>query len=100
MDARATLIRMLRQLEKEMDVVMSQGAGYYTCAPFAKRFNKLLGEAKRLYSDSDPIVGTFDDMDTKDPNDPSEKSKVLQEIRIEINQLITMLDSTEKDAKS
>ncbi|MBI1947784.1 MAG: hypothetical protein HYS27_18995 [Deltaproteobacteria bacterium] len=98
MDQRATLIRMLRKLNDEMNVVMSQGAGYYTCAPFAKRFNKLLEQARTLFVGDAGIISTFEPLPPADPKDPGEKSKVLLEIRIEINQLVTLLESTGGDS--
>lgn len=95
MTPRMTLIQLLKALLKEMDVVQSQGAGYYTCIPFARRFNKLLNQGLKLYGDSNPILESFDRMDETDPKDPAEKSKRLLEIRIEITQLISLLESTD-----
>lgn len=100
MSTRQTLIRMLQQLVKEMAVVMSQGAGYYTCVPFAKRFNKLLEQANTLYKAGNPLLSTFDPVDAQDPKDPGQKSKVLLEIHIEINQLITLLESIDEEPKA
>ncbi len=93
MSERETLIKMLQHLLREMELVTAQGAGYFTCAPFARRFNKLLGEAKRLL-EGNAILATFEILPTVDPNDPADKSKVLLEIKIEIGQLISLLEST------
>lgn len=94
MSKRDTLVNMLRQLLKELELVTSQGAGYYTCAPFALRYNKLLGQARTLFHEQDDIVNTFDDMPENDPKDPGEKGKFLQAIRVEATQLISLLEST------
>ena len=51
----------------------------------------LLGEARKLFPAEQNIIGTFDEIEPTDPKDPGDKSKVLQEIHIEINQLITLL---------
>jgi len=59
MDTRKTLVLMLRQLLKEMEIVSSQGAGYYTCAPFAQRYNKLLEQGRKLFSGGDDVISTF-----------------------------------------
>jgi len=99
MNPNKPLVQMLRQLLKEMEIVSSQGAGYYTCAPFAQRYNKLLGEARKLLPGNEGIIATFDPMGETDPKDPSEKSKMLLGIRIEITQLITLLETTFEDAK-
>lgn len=100
MGKRDTLVNMLKQLLKELELVTSQGAGYYTCAPFARRYNKLLGQARTLFHAEDDIVNTFDDMPESDPKDPGEKGKFLQEIRVEATQLISLLESTRtEDAK-
>lgn len=99
MDARNTLIHMLRTLLKEMDIVQPQGAGYYTCSPFSKRFNRLLALTKAEYPDS-RVLNTFDALDETDPKDPADKSKRLLEIRIEITQLIGLLEAMADEAKS
>lgn len=93
MDTRKTLINMLRKLREEMDVVMSQGAGYYTCVPFIKRFNKLLDQSRLLFAADNSLINTFDPLVPNDPKDPGEKGKVLLEIHIEINQLMTLLEA-------
>ena len=93
MTAVRSLEHMLRQLLKEMDYVQSQGAGYYTCAPFAKRFNRLLIQGRALFQDGNPLIQTFDTLEEADPKDPGEKSKKLLEIRIEITQLISFLET-------
>lgn len=93
MDTRRALIQMLQALLREMDTVQSMGAGYYTCTPFARRFNKLLGQARLLLGQEAAILSTFDEIDEKDPNDPADKSKVLQGLHIEIGQLITLLEA-------
>lgn len=91
-DKRTALAHMLRQLLKEMEVTASQGAGYYTCAPFARRFNRLLGQARTL-GDDNGLLATFDELAEEDPKDPSEKYKVMMGIRVEISQLIALLDT-------
>ena len=37
---------------------------------------------------------TFEDQEEVDPKDPADKYKVIQAIRIEINQLITLLKAS------
>lgn len=99
MDTRKTLVLMLRQLLKEMEIVSSQGAGYYTCAPFARRYNKLLEQGRKLFVGGDDVINTFEPIEESDPKDPADKSKVLLAIRIEISQLITLLEATEEGLK-
>lgn len=86
------LLHMLRQLLKEMEIVTSQGAGYYTCAPFARRFNRLLAQARTLGADGS-LMGTFEELAEADPKDPGEKSKVMMGVRVEISQLIALLET-------
>ena len=100
MNANTSMIRMLGQLLKEMDVVQSQVAGYYTCAPFAKRFNRLLGQARAVAGDADGLMSTFEPLAESDPKDPGEKIKALLEIRIEVGQLIALLDSIHEENNS
>ncbi|HQN00975.1 MAG TPA: hypothetical protein PLL36_07870 [Candidatus Hydrogenedentes bacterium] len=89
---------MLRQLLKDMEIVSSQGSGYYTCVPFARRYNKLLGQTRHLYPGSTGLLDTFDEIEADDPKDPSDKSKVLLGIRVEISQLITFLECFQGEA--
>jgi hypothetical protein len=99
MTLRDTLILMLKRLQEDMQVLHQQGAGYYSCVPFIRRYNKLLGQAKRLFDDPQSIATTFDELEEQDPKDPSEKSKVVQGIRVESGQLITLLESTREDSE-
>ncbi len=89
-----SLLHMLRALLKEMDYVQSQGAGYYSCSPFAKRFNKLAAEAARSLGEDNSLMHSFEPLEETDPKDTAEKSKRLLGIRIEIGQLIALLEST------
>ncbi len=97
MDSRKTMVHMLRQLLKEMEIVSSQGAGYYTCVPFAHRFNRLLEQCRRLFPETSGILETFDPIEELDPKDPADKSKALLGIRIETSQLISLLESIGED---
>lgn len=93
MMANQALIRMLRQLLEDSHVMASQGAGYYSCTPLATRYNKLLEQTRRVLP-AGGILSSFDAIPEADPKDPSEKMKVVQSIRVEINQLITLLESS------
>lgn len=90
-----SLIPMLKQLLEDMAVLHQQGAGYYSCVPIIRRYNKLLGQARTLFAVSDTLIGTFDEVGEEDPNDPAEKMKVIQALRIEAGQLISLLESSE-----
>ena len=93
MNVRESLIRMLKQLDENTMVMQSQGAGYYTCIPLAARYNKLLQQARGLFPAGNGLMSTFEEIEENDPKDPSDKMKVVQGIRIEIDQLITLLES-------
>ena len=94
MDVRTSLIRMLQQLLNDMLVIQQQGAGYYSCIPLARRYNKLLGQAKTLFTAGDGLIGTFENVEEIDPKDPADKMKAVQAIRVEIGQLLVLLEST------
>lgn len=93
MDIRMSLVPMLKQLLEDMAVLHQQGAGYYSCIPIISRYNKLLDQAQPLFPEQDGIIGTFDSQEETDPNDPADKMKVLQGIRIEVGQLMSLLES-------
>lgn len=99
MDIRSSLITMLKQLRDDMLVIQQQGAGYYSCTPFARRYNKLLAQGKALFPAGDGLIGTFESVDEMDPKDPADKMKVVQGIRVEISQLLALLESTGDRAK-
>ena len=96
MDLRVSLIKMLQRLMDDMLVLHQQGAGYYSCVPLARRYNKLLSQAETLVTDSNGLMATFEEQVEHDPKDPSEKMKVVQGLRIEIGQLVSLLESLEE----
>ena len=81
----------------EAAVLHQQGAGYYSCLPIIDRYNKLLSQARILFDSSDTLIGTFDDQEEDDPKDPAYKMKIVQAIRIEVGQLIALLESDGQD---
>lgn len=89
-----SLILMLRQLLEDMAVLHQQGAGYYSCLPIIRRYNKLLVQSRTLFEASDRLMGTFDEQGEDDPKDPAEKMKIIQALRIETGQLISLLESS------
>ena len=95
MNVRQSLISMLKQLLVDMQQIQQQGAGYYSCAPIARRYNKLLGQARPLFRAIPGLMDTFDEIDESDPKNPSDKMKVMQGIQIEIGQLISLLASAD-----
>jgi hypothetical protein len=96
MDNRSAIIRMLRQLLEDSVVLHQQGAGYYSCIPVIHRYNKLLDQARALFPGGG-LIEMFEDQRESDPNDPADKMKVMQGIRIEVGQLISLLESAERE---
>ena len=93
MDTRSALVHMLRQLFEDTQMLHQQGAGYYSCTPIARRYNKLLDQAGTLFAGERGLIDTFDRVVEVDPHDPADKMVVLQGIRIEMGQLISLLDA-------
>ncbi len=98
MDKRTAIIPMLERLLEDTQVLHQQGAGYYSCTPIIHRYNKLLDQSRTLFDGKNNLMSTFDDQPEQDPNDPADKMKVLQAIRIEAGQLVSLLESLGKDA--
>ena len=96
MDTRPILIRMLKTLLEDMMVLHQQGAGYYSCAPIARRYNKLLAQSGNVLPESNGLFETFEALDEKDPKDPADKMIVIQGIRVEIGQLLALLEAVEE----
>lgn len=99
MQIRDTLVKMLKQLLNDMQILQQQGAGYYSCIPISKRYNKLLNQSIKLFGPEQTLITTFEELPSEDPKDPSDKMKVMQGVRIEIGQLITLLEATGEDNK-
>lgn len=93
MDTRTAIIRMLKQLLEDSVVLHQQGAGYYSCTPIIHRYNKLLDQARPLFDPNNGLIGTFETQRESDPNDPADKMKVMQAIRVEAGQLTSLLES-------
>lgn len=93
MDNRTAIIRMLRLLLDDTVVLHQQGAGYYSCLPIIVRYNKLLGQARTLFPAGNGLISTFEAQREIDPNDPSDKMKIMQAIRVEAGQLVSLLES-------
>ena len=92
-DQRLSLLGMLKQLREDMLAIQQLGAGYYSCIPIIVRYNKLLQHAKGLSPADDGLVASFEPIPEDDPLDPGEKIKVVQAIRIEIGQLLSLLET-------
>ena len=95
MDTQKSLISMLRQLLEDTITLHQQGAGYYSCTPIIQRYNKLLEVARGLFPDGNGLMATFSVQPEEDPNDPADKMKIIQGIRVEAGQLVSLLESDE-----
>jgi len=88
------LVKMMRQLLRDLEAIGQRGAGYYTVAPFVDRYNKLLGQAKRICADQAALLETFDPIEIPTSSDPSQKMKTSQQVVIEIGQLLTLIEAS------
>lgn len=99
-DVRVSLIKMIRQLLQDMQIITHGGSGYYSCVSVISRYNKLLGQAKSLFPEDNPLIRTFAEIPESDPKDPADKMKVLQGVQVESGQLIALLESTTEGSQS
>lgn len=99
MNELGSLLHMLQRLLEDMLAIQQTGAGYYSCVPLIRRYNKLLAHAKAQLAQSNSLIDTFDDLAEGDPKDPAEKMKLIQGIRVEAGQLIALLEAVQKESK-
>lgn len=99
MNTRVVLIQMLNQLLQDMMVLHQQGAGYYSCSPIIRRYNKLLEQSAKLAPSAGGLFATFEPLEDEDPKDPADKMIVIQGIRVEIGQLVTLLEALDEDSE-
>lgn len=93
MDNRQAIIKMLNKLLEDTVVLHQQGAGYYSCAPIIHRYNKLLAQSRPLFPAGSGLIDTFEEEKDVESKDPADKMKVVQGLRIEAGQLISLLES-------
>ena len=90
-----TLLAMARIFRTDIQDIQQKGAGYYSCAPFVNRYNKLLSKARELFGeDQAAILDSFDEVEDTGSVDPADKMKVTQRVLIELGQLIALMEST------
>ena len=97
MNKRTALIPMLQRLLEDTQVLHQQGAGYYSCVPIIHRYNKLLKQSETIFESENSLITTFEEQKEQDPKDPADKMMVMQGIRVEVGQLISLLESLGKE---
>lgn len=94
MEEKRILLRMLRAFLEDIKNLQHLGAGYYTCAPFIERYNKLLEKAKIILGKKSLLLETFNPLGETRAVDPADKMKVLQKVMIEVGQLIAFIEAS------
>ena len=97
MQEKRMLLKMLKALEDSVDNIQQKGAGYYSATPFVNKYNKLLAKAKELFSKQSGLFDTLGEIEPSKSVDPADKMKTTQEVIIELNQLITFIESALED---
>ena len=91
---KTVLVKMMRQLLRDLQTIDQRGAAYYTVYPFVERYNKLLEQSKRICTEQAELLGTFDPIEPPKSSDPSQKMKTSQRVVIEISQLLTLIEAS------
>lgn len=91
-DEKKVLLKMVRTLLEDLQMIQQRGAGYYDCGSFISRYNKLLEAARELFPSS-KLMGTFTPIEEMRSVDPSDKMKMTQKVLIEGNQLASFIES-------
>lgn len=95
MDEKRILLNMLKALLRDLQEIQQKGAGYYSCAPFVQRYNKLLEKAKVIFAPEESLLlDTFSRVEDTTSVDPADKMKVTQHIVIEGGQLIAYIEAS------
>jgi hypothetical protein len=93
-EQKKTLLSMARAFRTDIQDIQQKGAGYYSCDPFVKRYNKLLAKARELFAGGQTaLLDSFDELEDTKSVDPTDKMKVTQRVIIELGQLIAFMES-------
>jgi len=88
------LVKMMKQLLRDLQTIEQRGASYYSVEPFVDRYNKLLEQTKRICADQAALLETFDPVEKPKSSDPSQKMKTSQRVVIEIGQLLALIEAS------
>jgi hypothetical protein len=91
-DEKKVLLKMMRTLLEDLQMIQQRGAGYYECGSFISRYNKLLAAARELFPGS-KLMDTFAPIEEVRSVDPADKMKMTQKVLIEGNQLASLIES-------
>jgi len=91
-DEKKVLLKMVRTLLEDLQMIQQRGAGYYECGSFINRYNKLLAAARELFPNS-KLMETFSPIEEVSSVDPADKMKMTQKVFIEGNQLASLIES-------
>jgi hypothetical protein len=94
LDERKTLLSMASIFRTDIQDIQQKGAGYYSCDPFVRRYNKLLAKARELFGEAQTVLlDSFEEVEDTTSVDPGDKMKVTQRVLIELGQLIAFMES-------
>jgi hypothetical protein len=89
-----TLHRMLKMLLGDLRDLEHRGAGYYSVAPYADRYNKLLNHVRAIFPDDADLLASFEEMKPPSSSDPAAKVKAVEQLIVEIGQLIAFVEAS------
>ena len=100
MDDRKVLLAMLKVLVTDIQNIQQKGAGYYSAAPFVEKYNRVLGNVRKIFEGQSVLLDTCAEIEDTKSVDPADKMKTTQRVTIELGQLIAFLEASMENEKT
>lgn len=97
MQEKKILLKMVKQLQMDIQNIQQKGAGYYSSAPFVETYNRLLAKSKEIFKEQQVLLGALGEVEDTKSVDPAEKMKVTQRVMVAVGQLIAFIEASEGD---
>lgn len=97
MDEKKVLLKMVKQLQMDIQNIQQKGAGYYSATPFVDTYNRLLAKNREIFKKKGVLLDVLVEVEDTKSVDPAEKMKVTQKVMVAVGQLIAFIEATDSE---